>query len=167
MDGVAWLTVLDGNQCNPNPAQPCWAETYQMWKHLALTDIFVHVETGANPANPEWGVTHPAAPMGGGFELFYDGWMATGGGGANISASHILRLSNGGLTGFGGAGNRGLVTPVMAERIDIKMDNGLPNSGTVLANYGARNDSCKTSVPEGYRTDLEDRSCILYFQILR
>lgn len=133
-------------------------ESTQFWKHLALADVLALVESGADPRAPEWGKTHPVSPISGGFEAYFDGWMAVGGG--NSRSSHIFRLSN-----ALGRGVEPAVSPRIASRIDRKMDDGNPQAGDVFANYGRARDDCKSGnrFDGVYNERYSGNVCILYF----
>src|SRR5262249_19280633 len=47
-------------------------ETTQFFKHLAWGHFIKDVNPMANPANPQWSSTNPAAATGGGFTVFAD-----------------------------------------------------------------------------------------------
>ena len=159
---VSWGAKIVGN--------PAWYETIQFWKHLILADLVTGVTTDANPdTDVAWGETHPAAKTGGGFEFYYDNWMASGGGAAGVDFSaHVLRLSTAGAAGTSGGTAIGpvgarAVSPLRAFQMDTKVDDGDPNSGTVLANYGVgiSDDECKNV--NGYMAQERRKNCVMYF----
>ena len=125
VDDVAWTSDVTGR-----------AETIQVWKHLALADMLSTVDVAGNPATPAWASTHPAAPVGGGYEFYYDSWTVIG------FSGHILRLSMNGVDPTGGI--RGVLTPAQAGEIDRKMDDGQAGDGKVFADYGSNDNDCKT-----------------------
>lgn len=141
-------------------------ESFQFWKHLALTDLLAGIDPTANPATDSaFGVTHPMSPFGGGFEFYYDGWMATGAD-AGGTSGHIMRLSQNGIGDNGTIG--GLISPTQASTIDRKLDDGLPNAGYVIADYGSSGTTdCKVSAQNRYREELQDGVCLIYIKTFR
>ena len=158
-DHYAWTSRI--------PTSGIGQESYQVWKHLSLTNMITGINIGADPSSEAgWGVTHLAAPVGGGFEFYYDGWMASGAGGPG-SAGHIMRLSSNGLNGSSGVG--GVISPSDAARIDRKLDDGNPNIGYVFADYGVRAGSvspCKDA-DSTYREGNASAACLLFFRVIR
>ena len=141
-------------------------ETIQFWKHLVLADLITGVTTDADPVNDlAWGETHPAGKLGGGFEMFYDAWMGAGGGGGGANttfSAHVMRLSNRGLTGVAGGIGTSVVSPLRAAQMDRKVDDGDPNSGSVLAVYGNEiYDGCKDA--DGYQSQDRQKNCTMFF----
>lgn len=115
-------------------------ETYQFWKHLALTDYITSVDITGDPDNAAWGVTHPASPFEGGYEFHYDAMTAVG------FQGNILRISSDGLnpTSVGTNLVDGDLSPEQGSWLDLKMDDGHPDDGIVMADYGFR-----STRPEG------------------
>lgn len=142
-----------------------WNESFLFWKHLVLADLITGVTTDADIANLAWGESHPAAKVGGGFEFFYDSAMASGGGGGGADTSfsaHMLRMSNGGVTGTVGGQGTSVVSPLRGFQMDRKVDDGDPNSGSVLATYGNEVAAgCKDA--DGYLAQERRKSCTMYF----
>ena len=139
------------------------SESIQFWKHLALSDIMSGIDPSANPADLAWGKTHPSSPFGGGFEFYYDALMRISGNGAGSGASHVMRMSADSLS----PGRAyGVINNVIAAQIDTKMDDGDPNAGVVIADYGSLNNECKTTDTDGGHYNSNDPSglCILYFR---
>jgi len=150
---VAWSTFL-------NPASN-WREAYEFWKQLALLDMFSGVDESANPLDANeraWGSTNPRAPVGGGFEFFYDHATTIG------IDGHILRISERGMTG-GLGNNGGSVAPAQAAKIDRKLDNGRAFSGEVYADYGAVNTPCKNR--DVYNESNTDARCVLFIRLFQ
>jgi prepilin-type N-terminal cleavage/methylation domain-containing protein len=155
---VAWSTFI--NPAN-NSASRDWMEAYQFWKHLALNDMIVGVNSAANPLNADeraWGSTNPVAPVGGGFEFFYDHWTTI------RVDGHILRISETGMQGTAGA-NGGSVSPAQAAQIDRKLDNGLAFSGEVYADYGRTNTPCKNG--DVYNENDPGALCVLFIRLFQ
>lgn len=147
VDDVAWTSFLGTAGMR--------METTQFWKHLSLTNFMGGVDPTSDPTAPEWGKTHPSTPMGGGAEFFYDAVTTIG------FSGHILRLSLDGI--FGEAS--GNLTPSQAFSIDRKMDDGNPDIGTIVADYGDISNSCKDA--QVYRENNPDGRCMLFVQMFK
>lgn len=132
------------------------SETVQFWKHLALEGLINKVNSGAtiNPADFSWGDSHPAAPVGGGYDIFYDPRTTIGFDG------HIMRIS---LDSVSPGAPSGVVDPSQAADIDRKIDDGNPGTGDIVADYGVQDNGCKTFnvYDEGSST-----ACRLYFLLI-
>lgn len=133
-------------------------ETSMFWKHLAMADLITGVSPTSVTTNPEWGTTHPASKLNGGFHVFYSNHSGDYGIGHVI---RIQRLANA-SAGSGGVGNLAL-TPFQAEQIDRKMDDGLPNSGIVAADY----ESSECDRGGRYQVEENSNNCFLTFQLDR
>lgn len=142
------------------------SETTQFWKHLAMTDMISGVVPTANTARPQWGETHPAAPIAGGFEFYYDPnfYMAA-------TSGHFLRLSNAGILPGGAAqeasagSGTAAMSPRMAARVDRKMDDGWPASGSVFV-WDSGNFGCDNMLDGSVGIDETQtaRNCIMFFR---
>jgi prepilin-type N-terminal cleavage/methylation domain-containing protein len=138
-----------------------YVETSMFWKHLALADFISGVNPGSNPAIPVWGQTHPSAPFGGGYHVFF---AATNAG--DYGTGIVLRMQNpaNATSNAGGTGNL-VISPIRAKQIDQKADDGLPNSGWISADFGGT--LCDDFVVNG-RADyhlLNEKNCVMYFDI--
>lgn len=160
-----WNTRFNAAACNPNPNRPCTREVFQLWKHLALANLIAGIDPTAAPATQEWGFSHPAAPIGGGFEFYYDDYLHFGG--VNTGQGNILRLSIDAI--YPGAWSTNSLTPFQASRIDVKMDDSFPNTGYVIANYARLTDQCKRNNGSGnvvYNNNAYyTPSCVIYITI--
>lgn len=121
-------------------------EPQMFWQHLALSDLISGIEPGASEVDTDaaYGVTHPAAPIGGGFHIAY--WPTNGGvivsatpgitaDYDSVESGHYLVLRNS-LYGLEGDVAAGLeksmaISPQRAYQIDRKLDNGRANSGNI------------------------------------
>jgi len=107
-------------------------EMISFWAHLNSADLV----SGVDPTlGAVWGGQFPAARIGGGFHVAYFLGGATlpnpsGQVGANVRAGHYLALHN---TPNGGVAATGFLDANQAFRIDSKIDDGVPGSGSVLA----------------------------------
>lgn len=106
-------------------------ENTQFWKHLALADLVTGIDPSANPANPAWGSNFPSSSLRGGYHVLYnnDRW-------GNAEYGHNFRMQNT-LTNpsVGNVGDQPL-SPLQAFQIDIKIDDGKPNSGVISSDDG-------------------------------
>lgn len=151
------------NQLNNNVAE---RETIMFWKHLAMAHLISGVTPSANPASPEWGATHPAAKLRGGFHVLY---MATTAGQSIVGNGLYLRMQTpltGTLAynGTGGIANpKEAASPKEAYQIDSKMDDGRPDRGDVMSDDGIGGSSgCEgNSYDPRQLVDL----CIMYFKM--
>jgi hypothetical protein len=106
-------------------------EGYRAFLHLAAANLIQGVTYNNNA--PRFGENIPAGKAGGGFRLGYDndGNLA-GTGLANFRPGHILGYV-GQTTAAVGTDNNGAVAASQGAQIDRKLDDGLPNSGSVEA----------------------------------
>ncbi len=134
------------------------AEGDAYWLQLNAADLI----TGIDPnGGPIWGGQYPAAKMGGGFHVgFLTGLAAPPAllGATLPTAGHYLALHNA-PAGAVAAGTAGL-TPNQAFRIDRKMDDGVPTTGTIRGMGAA---ACGAAT--GYAEDQPSQSCGLYIRI--
>lgn len=131
-------------------------ENIQYWKHLVLADMIGNLSADAdsNPAQCEYGVTHPRARIGG-------GWNA-------------MTTLPAGVGEYGGPGviyqltaspnaNGVVVTPQEAQHMDALLDDGRPNTGRVTAEYSAT--GCENDADNSYDMTVEVPACIMYFAV--
>jgi len=155
--GRAWTTKFLPTTSNEN-------ESYLFWKHLALANMISGIDTSANLATPQWGVTNPESPFGGGLEFYEDVATTVG------YAGELLRISENGI--FANGPTRGVLSPLITRSIDAKMDDEDPNNGLVFADYGVNDNQCKDEGPDlgggedtdGISTYTNNRNavCIVY-----
>lgn len=123
--------------------------------------------SGIRGGGQAWGQDFPQAEVGGGFHVAYWAGNATlanqvGGVAANVRAGHYLALHN---TPAGGVGAAGTITPSMAFRIDTKMDDGLPATGTIFsAGAGACIIPAAGANPAAYNEIVDAANCNLYIR---
>ena len=150
---------LDGTA---NVAAPA-GERLQYWYHMNLADLVSGV---TNPANLAFGEALPSANVGGGFTVGFEQTGAVAGlAGPNGRGGHylVLRASPNAVAG---AAN-GAMTASKAARIDRKMDDGAPNSGTVLAIGGVGANNCASAATAAgvYNENTDTLSCSLAIRI--
>lgn len=135
-------------------------ENAQAWKHMALADLItgVDVTTGDDPA--AWGASHPASSLRGGYQLYFDSDLEDV---ADATASgHVLRMSNGGLSGTVGEEGSAPASGLQAANIDRKLDDGRPGSGTVL---GGGEACVSEDDVTAYNEMSDQKNCVPYFLI--
>ena len=134
-------------------------ENTQFWKHLALADLITGIQTNADPDDPAWGESHPASSLRGGYQVYY---AVLGGGNSNFNG-HFLRLQNN-VTGSAGVNQNGAgpISPQQLAQIDRKMDDGRPNTGTVMGDDGVGGASdCEGT----YNEQSKRKDCIMLVRI--
>ena len=112
-------------------------ESLEYWKHLSLTDLIAGIDPNATtaPANGEVGISNPATSIGGGWNVFVPAASAQNLAGFGSSARGIM------LSISAHPNTRGTVVPSsQAARLDRKLDDGMPNTGSVAAEF--QNQGC-------------------------
>ena len=139
-------------------------ENSQFWKQLSMA----HLITGVNPsaATPDWGISHPAAPVPGGFTLITA--LQSNDTAAEYGSMHtgaiVIRL-HGFLTGSIDGGP--VLSSSQAGYIDRKMDDGIPGTGDVLSKAAGQASQQAQECEVAYtgRTDLA--FCVMHFVVQR
>lgn len=149
--------INNGANVNAGSATGAGTEALSVWAHLAAADLLNGVDGSANIV---FGQALPSANVGGGFTLNY----ATAG--LNLSPAialpqgHWLSLK---LQANADSGAAGPMTPSEAGRLDRKLDDGNPGTGSVRG-YG--NAACSTAaVPYQWQEAREDITCGVYVRI--
>jgi prepilin-type N-terminal cleavage/methylation domain-containing protein len=117
-------------------------ETLMFWQHLTLGNLISGIEVAAS-VDDSIGVGLPAAPIGGGLAVQY---QAIG-----DRTTHWLRL------GTGAALTTGVATGVEAQRIDSKVDDGRPGTGSVRVTTAA-------CIDRGDYDPTGDQ-CLMYYEL--
>lgn len=148
-------------------------ETLEAWKHLALADLIDDIDVDFAGTDFKWGVSHPRNAFGGGVQFFsyYDYWPGIAHGVYFIFSRTVPEAVRN--TGPSGAGSPFLLSPIIAQAVDLKADDGLPTEGRVRgmirinANLETLSNNCLT--PDlGYNTQLgTEKRCMLYFRYSR
>jgi prepilin-type N-terminal cleavage/methylation domain-containing protein len=143
-----------GQRMNNSAGATGTIENTLFWKHLVLSGLISSVDPSAPtaPANIAFGISHPSAPLGGGWNAIMTDLSGLGDyGGPGV----IFQLS--------GQPNRNAtaINAVEAEYIDRKLDDGQPNSGSVTAEWSSTS-NCDNDSTNTYRTDIQTGECILY-----
>lgn len=147
-------------------------ETSMYWKHLSLAGLISGVTPSADPSIPEWGRTHPATALAGGFHarsssggMFAAANQSRSGGLwlilRNTHEGYQICLGPGLCLGDGPA-RLDALSPLTAWQIDDKVDDGDPRTGRVMAvgtNY------VFPSCWQLYDLSLDERDCTVLMVI--
>lgn len=131
-------------------------ENIQYWKHLVLADMIGSLDADADsdPARSEYGVTHPRAQTGGGWNAMTTPPAAAGEYGGTGIVYQLTAAPN---------ANGAAVTPKEARHMDALLDDGRPNTGRVTAEYSAT--GCENDVDNSYDITVEAPVCVVYFAV--
>ncbi len=134
-------------------------EHQEYWKHLALTDLITSVNPNAptNPANAIAGVSNPTADIGGVWNVFSPAIGSQNlAGYGNKARGVMLEIASHPQT------RRPANTPSTALKIDLKLDDGMPNTGSVTAEF--QNQGCDNGnlITNTYQ-NVEQVGCTIYF----
>ena len=149
-------------------------ETLEAWKHLALADLINDIDVGFSGTDFKWGVSHPRHAFGGGVHFFsyYGYWVGDAVHGVYFLFSRVAPKEDGDENGTLGS-SVWLLSPIIAQAIDLKADDGLPTEGRVMgmiwipASLDTMSNNCLTPDLK-YNTQLGmERKCMLYFRYSR
>lgn len=134
------------------------SENAQFWMHLMRADMISGID-GGSPASPQFGRTHPAAPLNGGFHVRFS-TLALGN-------SIMLRGTADGTWSFNGPK---ALSPKNAALIDRKMDDGMALTGSVYGysfglSTGCGYNSTGTQGPAGYDERMLAEMCDMNFKL--
>jgi prepilin-type N-terminal cleavage/methylation domain-containing protein len=165
--------ATDPDNAFHHPSGIITSEETQAWKHLVDAGLI----SGVSPTalTVAWGSTHPGSELGGGLQFAYGnpgGPDETGNPGSEMLGTS-LRLQSicnqNGLAYYadinqsGGPAGSNPLTPGIAARIDRKMDDGKPNTGTV---WGSENRAGVSPNCRGtYNETSTSKDCILWVKI--
>ena len=121
-------------------------EAQRFFVHLSAADLLSGISV-TGPAG--WGQLYPEAKVEGGFHAAYHAGGNLGVG--TPPAGHYLSL----VFNPGGASANDTLTPNEAQRIDSKLDDGIPTTGDVVGSAGA----CGNN--QGYDEDVQTKNCDL------
>lgn len=164
-DGNGFLGVVSTNYSHDDQsntiAQPR-VETTMYWQHLAGANLISGVRSGANPVAPEWGSTHPAAKIGGGFHVLSANEPAIPAGNNPAAGAYFILRSR--ATGDPHPTTPGIevLTPTQAERIDLKMDDGNAREGGLRCDDASG--TCSTNATGIYQSGSR-KDCLMIFSI--
>ncbi len=139
--------TLDQSATTALPA----VETTMFWKHLALSDLITGIDTSA-PVSPAFGgVTHLKSAFGGAFEIVTSSTDVA----QNSGAGFVLRLQR----RPGPLASSHFLDAVIAQQIDMKMDDGDPFRGSVTGDFEGTDCGVVGTSTYGFGT------CMMYFRI--
>ncbi|MCE7886325.1 MAG: prepilin-type N-terminal cleavage/methylation domain-containing protein [Alphaproteobacteria bacterium PRO2] len=116
-----------------NPGQQPANEATRYFVHLSYADLLANIDPNGGAA--AWGSLYPEAKVNGGFHV---GSSQTGAAGEFNGVISAVGISQGlylTMTQTAGNGPEASLTPNQAQRIDTKLDDGVPGSGSTRA-YG-------------------------------
>ncbi len=110
-------------------------ERDQFWLHMALANLITGIVPNyGGTAAEAWGTTLPAGRIAGGFLVgFSDGQAAIGGAANTTMTGHYITLQGLPTGTAAGAAGGGAVTADKAAQLDLKLDDGQPGTGDVIA----------------------------------
>ncbi len=139
-------TQGNGRLTGAAPLAAPTGENVFFFTHLSAADLL----SGISPNGPGgWGQLYPEANIEGGFHAAYHGGGGLGQG--NPPAGHYLSL----VLNAGGASANNALTPNEAQRIDTKLDDGMPLTGDVVGSAAG----CGNG--NGYDEDTQAKNCDL------
>lgn len=127
-------------------------ETTMFWRHLALANLITGIDVTAPVMQPSFGTTHPGSPFGGGFEVTTLN-VASGDLPVGLVLKFQAELAPSSTANV-------IVSPDVARQIDIAMDDGMPDTGTVKAEYEVTD--CDTG---GQYQPNDEGGCLMFFSI--
>lgn len=171
-DGKVNTIATPGSSLTFAAAPANTTEQLGYWAQLQAAGLLtgVNAPTAATGATGGWGGYAPASKIqGGGFDVGYNAGGATlqsaTQGGLVEPAGEYLALHGTAAAAVGGTAGDSFLTPNQAARIDTKIDDGVPNSGTVWAAANTQanctNGTIATSI---YSEALTAAGCSLYIQ---
>lgn len=147
----------------PSAGAVAGSEATTFWVHLAAADLIGGVDyTNAGLA---WGQSLPAAEIGGGFTVGFAAATAnlTGASPATAISGHYVSLRQDGATGVAASNANAALRPTQAARIDRKLDDGVADTGSVLA--AGTNGAAGCYNNPAYNENLSTLECQLYARI--
>lgn len=152
----------DGNGVLSNaPDAASAAEAQGYFVQLAVADLMTGVDPVAACGN--WGTCFPEAKAGTGAGIqvgFFGGGAALGHSAGNATRGHYLTIQTGPTGAPGTTAGAEALTPNQAFRIDSKIDDGIPTSGSVLGGGAA---ACISGTI--YDETVNDGNCNLFIRI--
>ena len=122
-------TAGNGNSVLTNAPGSVANENLSFWSHLNAADLLTGIDGSATTA---WGFGVPATKVGGGLTVGYTANGALTNGYGTGRGGHWLMLQ-----GVPGTAASTVLEPGQAARIDRKMDDGAPNTGSVISSGAA------------------------------
>ncbi len=138
-------------------------ENVQLWRHLSAADLIGGVDDSGDVTS--FGAALPAGNIGGGFTIgFHVGGAGLNGqaSGPNPRQGHYLALTGVPDANVGGAATS-VIDASQAARIDRKLDDGSPETGSVI---GAQEGGLTACINGGiYDEASNPDSCAIYFRV--
>jgi prepilin-type N-terminal cleavage/methylation domain-containing protein len=171
---TTWATTFgaQGTTTTGGAATAVGDETYLFWLHLLKANLIGGVtDEGMTTATAfKFGSTHPQAKIAGGFVVGYDngtiapGSAATTGTGLNGT---VIALALDPAVALATTAATLPLTPLRAAQIDRKMDDGRPNTGTVVGYGPAAANACFTAATADttYAENIGVKNCGLLIKI--
>lgn len=150
-------------------------ETWLFWQHLLKANLIAGVNdqilSDGFAGEAEWGVTHPAAKTGGGFIAAYEmsGCILEGAPVGLSSSGNVLqlRVTPGSMSlGDNAQPGQSPLTPLRAQQIDTKMDDGTPDTGSIVS-WGKTESCFGAAAPYAYNSSVNSKDCGLDIFIQR
>jgi prepilin-type N-terminal cleavage/methylation domain-containing protein len=159
------INGVSAGQAPPNVA----SENAQVWLHLSAADLLGGVQD-TNAAGLTFGEIMPAGNVGGGFFIGYHQGGAQLPGqqaGPNPRGGHYISLSGDPGGNVGSSSISDVISASQAARIDRKVDDGTPGTGSVVAaSSGAAAGNCIAPTdPDAYDEANDSISCAIHFRI--
>ncbi len=152
------------------PSNTAEGETYLFWTHLLMANLITGVtdEPIRGAVTPSWGVTHPAAKIGGGFVVGNTVGTVTPGSPAPANTGPtgmVLALVLTPTTAISSTTTgTNVLTPLRAATLDRKLDDGRPAMGYVQA-YGLQSSCFIDGTALSYRESVTSPDCGLIIRI--
>jgi prepilin-type N-terminal cleavage/methylation domain-containing protein len=146
------------------------AEQLGYWAQLNAVGLLTGIAPPAALGAASWGEYAPASKInGGGFDV---GWFAgnallsgqSNGTAANVLTGHYLALHGTPAVAAGTTAADSFMTANQANRIDTKIDDGVPDTGTVLGAGAAATACTLAGPPVAYNEAVQGAICSLYIQ---
>jgi prepilin-type N-terminal cleavage/methylation domain-containing protein len=151
--------IIEGVRLSgPDGSGSTVSEATLFWQHLRATNLLSGIV-----ADPTQGALTPdeamKSPLGGVFTITYDGSF-------NNLPGQWLELGSADTSGT--TNNGGILSPVQLHSLDVKSDDGLPDTGTIGGRdaTGVSSGSCSNglSTTSPYQTSSQS-TCAAYFQL--
>jgi prepilin-type N-terminal cleavage/methylation domain-containing protein len=144
---------------NSTPAQTPGTEAQRFFVHLAVADLITGIDMNGGAA---WGGLYPEAQVGGGFQAASSNGTAGDFVASTTGIRGGLYLTLTSTPGAAVSAATGVVTPNHAFRIDDKLDDGIPDSGSVR---GFGTNCLNTGTPAAYNETAPAKVCGLHMRI--
>lgn len=154
--GAIQASALDSNQTGAAAPR---VETSMFWKHLALSRLISGIQPNADPSVAEFGYTHPASKLNGGFVV---GTKTDNSAPNHFAQGILLKIA---LRPQATYGTPRALSGFEAALVDRKMDDGLPNTGFVAGEHmgtGCKTNDIATGV---YNENQTQNACDIYFMM--